>query len=73
MMGTFKINWTDVIKGRVMATTIVKAFNVKEDVGLSFFARAVAAMMRPLRLQGAKETLHRSVIVAVARTAHARA
>ena len=55
-----------------MATLpIIETHNVGKDVGLGFLARLVFLEMDVLTFEGAKETLHGSVVITVAGAAHA--
>src|SRR5512134_946262 len=53
------------------ALPIIETHNIGKDVGLGFLAGLVILEMDMLAFEGAKETLHRSIVIAVASAAHA--
>ena len=50
---------------------VVEAFDVIEDVGLGFVSGSVALSTGAFGLEAGEEALHRGVVPAVARPAHA--
>lgn len=50
---------------------IIETHDVSKDVGLSILAGLVILEMDVFAFEGAKETLHRSIVIAVAGAAHA--
>ena len=55
----------------VEPVTIIKHFNIPEQIQLRVGAGGIALMLRQLAFERGPETLHRGIIVAAARSTHA--
>jgi len=55
----------------VTTLTIIETHDVRKDVGRGFFMGLVILEVNVFAFEGAKETLHRGIVIAVACAAHA--
>lgn len=68
---SLEIFWEKVPQRRVTTNTIIKLFNVKEDIEFGLLVTFIILEMDLLNLQGAEEAFHGSIVVAIACPAHA--
>ncbi len=50
---------------------IIETHDIRKDIGCGFLAGTVILKVNVFAFEGAKETLHRSIVIAVACAAHA--
>lgn len=67
----FEFFWGQIPQRGMTTGAIIEAFNIGEDIGFGFLTGLKILKMHMLIFQGAEETLHRRIIVAVPGPAHA--
>jgi hypothetical protein len=70
VIAPLELIWWEVTQRRVTALPIIETHNVGKDVGLGLLAGLLILGMNVLTFEGAKETLHGSVVITIAGAAH---